>query len=103
MNRWLRQHRYALMVALRRLWVQPFSTLSNLLVIALTLAVPIVGASILLSAQPVARQISVSPQVTLFLKSGTTAETRGALTQRLETEHPGQDPKRAPRLARGSL
>jgi cell division transport system permease protein len=90
MNRWLRQHRYALMVALRRLWVQPFSTLSNLLVIALTLAVPIVGASILLSAQPVARQISVSPQVTLYLKNGTAPEKRNALAQRLESEHPEQ-------------
>ncbi|MCV6806394.1 ABC transporter permease, partial [Achromobacter ruhlandii] len=32
MNAWLRQHRYALMVTLRRLLKQPFSSLANLLV-----------------------------------------------------------------------
>lgn len=90
MNRWLRQHRYALLVAVRRLWAQPFSTLSNLLVIALTLAVPILGASILLSAEPVARQISVSPQVTLFLKQGTSPEKSKILTQKLQSEHQAQ-------------
>mgnify|MGYP007114110766 CR=1 FL=1 len=31
MNAWLRQHRYALMVTLRRLAKQPFSSLANLL------------------------------------------------------------------------
>ena len=35
MNAWLRQHRYALMVTVRRLIKQPFSSLANLLVMAL--------------------------------------------------------------------
>lgn len=68
MRRWLRQHRYAAVVAVRRLLAHPFSSLANLLVIALTLAIPIIAASILVSAQPVARQISVSPEITLFMK-----------------------------------
>src|SRR5690606_6846201 len=67
MRRWLRQHHYALMVSLRRLAKQPFSSIANVLVIALSLTLPIVGASILLSAQPVLREVSVSPQLTLFL------------------------------------
>jgi len=87
MTRWLRQHRYALNVALRRLLSHPFSSLSNLLVIALTLALPIIGASILLSAQPVVRQVSVSPEVTLFLSPGAGATAGQAVAERLRTEY----------------
>lgn len=68
MKRWLRYHQYAFMVALRRLAVQPFSSVANLLVIALTLAVPILGGAILLSAQPVLREIPISPELTVFME-----------------------------------
>lgn len=87
MNRWLRQHRYALRVAIRRLLQQPFSSLSNLLVIALTLTLPIIGASALVSAQPLARQVSVSPEITLFLKLKTSADASKKILNRLQTEH----------------
>ena len=43
MKRWVRQHRYALSTAVARLVAQPFSSLSNLLVMTLTLAVPLIG------------------------------------------------------------
>jgi len=86
MRRWLRQHRYAFTVALRRLLAQPFSSLSNLLVIALTLAVPIVGASILLSSQPVAKQVSVSPEVTLFLLPTAPPEASQRIQRRLQAD-----------------
>lgn len=87
MNRWLRQHRYALRVAIRRLLQQPFSSLSNLLVIALTLTLPIIGASALVSAQPLARQVSVSPEITLFLKLKTPADASKKILNRLQTEY----------------
>ena len=90
MNRWLRQHRYALAVALRRLAQQPFSSLSNLLVIALTLTVPIMGAAILVSAQPVARQVSISPEVTLFLQPDAPAAASQALAKRLQDDYSEQ-------------
>ncbi len=67
MKRWLRQHRYAIVIALRRLWLHPFSSLANLLVIALTLALPILGASFLIAAQPVVKQVSISPEITIFM------------------------------------
>lgn len=88
MKRWLRQHNYALSVAIRRLLIQPFSSLANLLVIALTLAVPIMGASILMSAQPVAKQVPVSPEVTLFLKPDAKSELTGKVAERLKTDYP---------------
>ncbi len=64
----LRQHRYALAVTIKRLISQPFSSLANLLVIALALSLPLLGASLLVSVQPVARQLSVTPELTVFLK-----------------------------------
>ncbi len=87
MNRWLRHHRYALLVALRRLTSQPFSTLSNILVISLTLSIPMITASVLMSAQPVVRQIPVSPEVTLFLKSQATLDQAKQLATQLQQKH----------------
>lgn len=86
MKRWLRQHRYALAVAARRLLAQPFSSLANLLVIALTLMVPILGAAILVTAQPVAKQMSVSPEMTIYLSPQADAKAGAQLAQRLKDE-----------------
>lgn len=86
MMRWLRHHRYALRVAIRRLRGHPFSTLITIVVIALTLAVPIIGAALLASGQPLARQISVAPELTLFIKSGTPRADQNALLDRIRAE-----------------
>lgn len=87
MKRWFRQHRYALKVALRRLVTQPFSSLSNVFVISLTLAIPILAASVLTSAQPVVRHIPVSPEITLFLNDSADAETSATLVQNLKQDY----------------
>lgn len=87
MTRWLRQHRYALRVAFHRLSAHPFSSLSNLLVIALTLAIPIIGASILMSVQPVATQVSVSPEITLFLKHDAPAGADQKIADRVKADY----------------
>lgn len=86
MIRWLRYHQYALRVALRRLHSYPFSSLANIVVIALTLAVPIIGAAVLASSEPLARQMSVAPELTLFIKSGTPQAEQRALLDRIRTE-----------------
>lgn len=88
MRRWLRQHRYACLVALRRLLSHPFSSLSNILVISLTLAIPIIAASVLVSAQPVVKQLPVSPEVTLFLRPDATTDTAAQLARTLNEKHP---------------
>ncbi|MFA5489035.1 MAG: ABC transporter permease [Candidimonas sp.] len=87
MRRTLRHHRYALRVALGRLAQHPFSTLANVLVISLTLALPIIAASILVSVQPVARDIPVSPEATLLIRPGTDMSATRELARRLEQEH----------------
>jgi len=90
MRRWLRQHRYALQIALRRLMSQPFSSLSNILVIGLTLAIPIIAAAVLASAQPVVREIPVSPEVTVFLKPSASDQDARELAQGLQSKHAEQ-------------
>jgi Cell division protein len=87
MKRWLYQHRYALGVALRRLGKQPFSSLCNILVISLSLAVPIVVSSILDTAKPVLRQIPVSAEITLYLDRNAPAGEARRLGARLKQEH----------------
>ena len=67
MRSWLRQHAYALRVALRRIARTPFSSLANILVIAFVLSLPLIAASLLASLEPVTRTVSVNPAITLFM------------------------------------
>ena len=87
MTRWLNQHRYAMGVAVRRLFNQPFSSLCNILVIALSLAVPIVVAAVLDTAHPVVSQIPVSAEVTLYLERTTPAGEAARLGDTLRQQH----------------
>lgn len=87
MIRWLHQHRYAFVVALRRLLNQPFSSLCNILVIGLSLAVPIVVAAVLDTAQPVVRQIPVSAEVTLYLDRSVSKDAAAQLGAELRQRH----------------
>ena len=86
----LRQHRYALAVTLRRLISQPISSLTNLLVIALALSLPLLGASLLVSIEPVARRVSVTPELTIFLKTDAASTAAEQLAKRIRSEHAHQ-------------
>ena len=86
----LRQHRYALAVTLRRLAAAPISSLTNLLVIALALSLPLLGASLLVSMQPVARQVSVTPELTVFLKIDAPKTAAEQVATRIRKEHAEQ-------------
>ena len=86
----LRQHRYALAVTMRRLISQPISSLTNLLVIALALSLPLLGASLLVSIEPVARQVSVTPELTIFLKTDAASTAAEQLATRIRSEHAHQ-------------
>lgn len=80
----LRQHRYALLITIKRLIKQPFSSLSNLLVMALALALPILGAAVLVSVQPLARQLSVTPELTIYMKVDAPAAAARAIASRVQ-------------------
>jgi cell division transport system permease protein len=90
MNAWLRQHRYALGITLRRMVAQPFSSLANLLVMGMALALPILGAAILVSVQPVARQLSVTPELTVFMSINAAPGAAAAVAQRIGKEYGDQ-------------
>jgi cell division transport system permease protein len=90
MNAWLRQHRYALLITLRRLVKQPFSSLSNLAVMALGLALPLLGAAILLSVQPVARELSITPEITIYLTVDAQPISARQVADRVRAEHAAQ-------------
>lgn len=83
MKTWLRQHRYALLTSLRRFATQPFSSITNLLVIVLTLTVPLVGAALLVSIQPLSHEVSTHPQITIFLQPKLTHAQGQAVLGRL--------------------
>ncbi|MGG4605512.1 cell division protein FtsX [Paenalcaligenes sp. Me131] len=87
MNRWLRQHRYAASTAFGRLIHQPFSSLANILVIALTLAAPLIGWALLVSAQPLVKDLPVNPEITLYLKLDTSLEQAQKLTGDLRQKY----------------
>jgi cell division transport system permease protein len=86
----LRQHRYAITVTLRRLLAQPISSLTNLFVIALALALPLLGASFLISIEPVAKQVSVTPELTVFLKTDAPATAAEQIARRIRDAHAEQ-------------
>lgn len=84
MSSWLRQHRYALRVAMVRLALRPLSSLANILVIALALAVPFIGWALLLSTQPLVQHIPVSTELTVFLQAQTGTAERQDLEAQLQ-------------------
>jgi cell division transport system permease protein len=86
----LRQHRYAITITLRRLLAQPVSSMTNLCVIALALALPLLGASFLISIEPVAKQVSVTPELTVFLKTDAASTAAEQLARRIRNEHAEQ-------------
>jgi len=90
MRSWLRQHGYALAITLRRLAAQPFSSCANLLVMALILSLPVVGGSVLVSVQPLARELSVTPEITLFMAldaADTTGSTAHSVARRIRADY----------------
>lgn len=86
----LQQHRYALVVTLRRLAAQPFSSVANLLVMALALALPVLGAAVLVSVEPVARQMSVTPELTVYMQPAASGDAAQAIATRINQEAAGQ-------------
>lgn len=89
MKHFLEHHRYALAVTVRRLMGQPFSFLTNVAVIALALALPLLGASILVSVQPLTQHVSANPSLTVFMTPEASLEQAQAVVEDIRKR---QDP-----------
>jgi cell division transport system permease protein len=64
---WLRQHRDALVLALRRLASAPANTLLSLLAIGVALSLPAGGHMLFANVQSVMGKVSAKPQVSVFM------------------------------------
>ncbi|MFC5513149.1 permease-like cell division protein FtsX [Massilia jejuensis] len=83
MSPWLREHRFALGAALSHLRKSPGSFLFNVLVVAVALALPFAGITLLDNVRPMSEQLSVDPEVSLFVKPGATREQAQSLEPQL--------------------
>lgn len=79
MKIWLREHRFALTDALRKLIRTPGSFAFNVLIVAIALALPIAGLTLFENIRPVTQQLAVEPEISLFLATDTTTEQARAL------------------------
>ncbi|MDQ9169022.1 ABC transporter permease [Oxalobacteraceae bacterium R-40] len=68
MKAWLRQHRFALKDAFKRVGNAPVSFLFNVLVIASALVLPFAGLTILESVRPLSEQLTIEPEISVFLR-----------------------------------
>ena len=68
MSPWIRHHRFAIGAALSHLRKAPGSFLFNVLVVAVALALPFAGLTLLDNVRPMSEQLSVDPEVSLFVK-----------------------------------
>jgi cell division transport system permease protein len=83
MTYWFRQHRYAMGAALVHLRRSPGGFLFNILVVAIALALPFMGVTLLDNVRPMSETLSVDPEISVFLKQDTPREQAEALAVQL--------------------
>lgn len=83
MMNWLRQHGAALADALRHIASSAGSFSLNVLVVAIALALPIAGMTILENVRPVSEQLAVEPEISLFMAMDTPRERVAALAPQI--------------------
>ncbi|GAB3426816.1 permease-like cell division protein FtsX [Massilia solisilvae] len=83
MNVWLRHHRFALGAALAHVRKAPGSFLFNVLVVAIALTLPFAGVTLLDNVRPMSEQLSVDPEISVFVKLDTPREQSQALAVKM--------------------
>ncbi len=85
MSPWIRQHRFALRAALSSVRKAPGSFLFNVLVVALALTLPFAGITLLDNVRPLSQQLSVDPEISLFMKLDAPREQASALAPQIRS------------------
>lgn len=80
MTIWFRQHLFALKSAFSHLRAGPGNFLFNVLVVAIALALPIAGLTLIENIRPISSQLSIEPEISLFLSPDTPRPTATALS-----------------------
>ncbi len=83
MRSWLRQHRFAILSALVHVRKSPGSFLFNVLVVAIALALPFAGLTLIDNVRPMSEQLSVDPEISLFMTPAATRAQALALGPRI--------------------
>lgn len=83
MNRWVRQHRYALGSALSHLVKAPGSFLFNVVVVAIALTLPFAGLTLLDNVRPMSQQLAVDPEISLFVSPAASRQDAQALAPQI--------------------
>lgn len=86
MKMWLYQQRMAATQALKRLAQQPFGVLLGALVIGIAAALPMTGWVLTDNVAGLARSVSGTPELSLFMRLGTPTEDVRQLEERLRRE-----------------
>ncbi|MDY7540098.1 permease-like cell division protein FtsX [Undibacterium sp. RTI2.1] len=71
MTVWFRQHLFGLKSALAHLRASPGNFLFNVLVVAIALALPIAGLTLIENIRPISTQLSIEPEISVFLTPDT--------------------------------
>ncbi|MBC7490717.1 MAG: ABC transporter permease [Glaciimonas sp.] len=85
MKRWLRQHISAIVDAFTHLGQAPGNFILNVLVVAIALALPFAGLTILENIRPVSEQLAVQPEISVFAIIDTPREKTIALASPIRT------------------
>ncbi|MCC2954091.1 permease-like cell division protein FtsX [Massilia sp. IC2-477] len=85
MSPWVRQHRFAFGAALSTVRKAPGSFLFNVLVVAFALMLPFAGITLLDNVRPLSEQLSVDPEISLFMKADATREQASSLQPQIRS------------------
>lgn len=83
MSAWLRQHALALADAFKHIFRSPAGFSLNVLVVAIALALPFGGLTVLENVQPVSEQLAVEPEISLFMAMDTPRERVAAIAPQI--------------------
>ena len=83
MTGWFRLHRYAFASALGHMSKAPGSFLFNVIVVAIALTLPFAGLTLLDNVRPMSQQLSVDPEISLFVSPSVSHADAQALQPQL--------------------
>ena len=82
---WLRHHRASFVLTVVRLARSPAATLLNVLVIGTALALPLAGYCVLANVRALSGNLSVEPQISVFLAPGASSRDVAAVGDRIKS------------------
>ncbi|MGW8390736.1 permease-like cell division protein FtsX [Pseudoduganella sp. HUAS MS19] len=88
MSAWLRHHLFALGAALVHVRRAPGSFLFNILVVAIALALPFMGVTLLDNVRPMSGHMGVEPELSVFIQADTPREQAAGLASSLRSITP---------------